>query len=82
MLLASLLFGTVAAVITGRWLLVAIASAVALVLPLLLSALGNRELELVQALDRWVLHRLGGRGGATNTEQSVRFAVATDRCRR
>ncbi|PKQ31978.1 MAG: hypothetical protein CVT62_06240 [Actinobacteria bacterium HGW-Actinobacteria-2] len=53
-LLASLLLGTVAAVITGWWLLVVIVPAVALVLPLLLSAPENRELELLQAIDRWV----------------------------
>jgi Flp pilus assembly protein TadB len=53
-LAASLLAGGFAAVFTGWWLLVLIAPAVALVLPLLLSAPQNRELELLQAIDRWV----------------------------
>jgi Flp pilus assembly protein TadB len=51
---SGLLAGTVAAVLTGWWLLLAIVPAVALVLPMLLSAPENRELELLQAIDRWV----------------------------
>ncbi len=53
-LAASLLVGGLAAAFTGWWLLVLIAPAVALVLPMLLSAPQNRELELLQAIDRWV----------------------------
>lgn len=53
-LAASLLVGGLAAAFTGWWLLVLIVPAVALVLPMLLSAPQNRELELLQAIDRWV----------------------------
>lgn len=54
LLAASLLVGAVAAAATGWWLLLVIAPTVALVLPLLLSAPANRELELLQAIERWV----------------------------
>lgn len=52
--LAAVVAGVVAAGFTGWWLLVLIVPGVALVLPLLLAAPPNRELELLQAIDRWV----------------------------
>lgn len=54
LVLAALVAGLVAAGFTGWWLLVLIVPGVAVVLPLLLSAPANRELELLQAIDRWV----------------------------
>jgi len=44
----------VAAALTGWWLLLLVVPGVAVVLPMLLSAPPNRELELIQAIDRWV----------------------------
>jgi tight adherence protein B len=52
--LVSVVGGVVAAVLTGWWLLILIVPGVALILPLLLSAPPNRELDLLQAIDRWV----------------------------
>ncbi len=54
LVLAALVAGLVAAGFTGWWLLVLIVPGVAVVMPLLLSAPANRELELLQAIDRWV----------------------------
>ncbi len=52
--LSAALVGLVVATLTGWWLLAVIVPAVAVVLPLLLSAPSNRELHLLQAVDRWV----------------------------
>lgn len=51
---ASLVLGLVAATITGWWLLLLVVPAVAFVLPLLLTAPPNHELDLLQAMDRWL----------------------------
>lgn len=50
----SVLIGGLAAAISGWWLLILIIPALVGVLPLLLSAPPNRELELLQAIDRWL----------------------------
>lgn len=52
--LLAVLAGAVAAALTGWWLLLLVVPGVAVVLPMLLSAPPNRELELIQAMDRWV----------------------------
>ncbi len=52
--LLAVLAGAVAAALTGWWLLLLVVPGVAVVLPMLLSAPPNRELELIQAIDRWV----------------------------
>ena len=52
--LLAVLAGAEAAALTGWWLLLLVVPAVAVVLPMLLSAPPNRELELIQAMDRWV----------------------------
>lgn len=48
------LIGLVAAIATGWWLLVLVLPIASLVLSVLLSAPQNRELDLLQAIDRWV----------------------------
>jgi len=53
-LAAAVAGGIVAALITGWPLLVLLVPAVAFALPVLLSAPPDRELELLQAIDRWV----------------------------
>lgn len=53
-LAGSLAIGALVAMLTGWWLLVVIIPALAVVLPLLLSAPPNHELELLQAIDRWI----------------------------
>jgi tight adherence protein B len=53
-LLAAVAGGIVAAVITGWPLLVLLVPAVTFALPVLLAAPPDRELELLQAIDRWV----------------------------
>ena len=53
-LLVALVAGLVAAAITGWPLLVLIVPAVAFALPILLAAPPNRDLDLLQAIDRWV----------------------------
>ncbi len=50
----SVLIGGLGAAISGWWLLIVIIPALVGVLPLLLSAPPNRELELLQAIDRWL----------------------------
>jgi tight adherence protein B len=52
--LGGLLVGAVAATLSGLWLLLLVVPVVALVLPMLLSAPPNRDLELLGAIDRWV----------------------------
>lgn len=51
---SSVLVGAVAALVTGWWLLLGIVPALVGVLPVLLSAPPNRELELLQAIERWL----------------------------
>jgi len=53
-LLASVFAGIVAAAITGWPLLVLLVPAVAFALPVLLAAPPDRDLDLLQAIDRWV----------------------------
>ena len=53
-LLASVVAGIVAAAITGWPLLVLLVPAVAFALPVLLAAPPDRDLDLLQAIDRWV----------------------------
>lgn len=50
----SILIGAIAAAVTGWWLLLVIIPALVGVLPVLLSAPPNRELELLQAIERWL----------------------------
>lgn len=54
LLLGSAIAGILGSVITGWWLLIVIIPAVVGVLPLLLAAPPNRELDLLQAIDRWL----------------------------
>lgn len=54
LLIGSVAAGILSAVITGWWLLIVIIPAVVGVLPLLLAAPPNRELDLLQAIDRWL----------------------------
>lgn len=54
LLLCSVAVAVVAALLSGWWLLLLIIPSVAVVLPLLLSAPPDRELELLQAIDRWL----------------------------
>ena len=79
-LLVAVIAGLVAAAITGWPLLVLLVPAVASALPTLLSAPPNRELDLLQAIDRW-LRTLGsllptGRSVADAIRVSTRQAPA------
>lgn len=72
-LIGSLIAGVLAAVISGWWLLIVIVPAVAGVLPLLLAAPPNRELDLLQAIDRW----LRVVGSLLATGRSISDAIRT-----
>ena len=79
-LLAAVLAGIVAAAISGWPLLVLLVPAIAFALPMLLAAPPDRELELLQAIDRWV-RTLGsllptGRSVADAIRVSVKQAPA------
>lgn len=63
--------GAIAAAISGWWLLIVILPAVALVLPMLLAAPPHRELELLQAIDRW----LRALGSLLTTGRSISDAI-------
>lgn len=77
---AGVVVGLVTAIATGWWLLVVVIPVTLVVLPSLLSAPPNRELELLQAIDRWV-RTLGsllptGRSISDAVRVSVRQAPA------